>query len=91
MQWEGYFPQSFFGIIINSKRIILVLTPPNKALVNAEFGMRNKTKTSFKNEFEDFLYIWSILMEDLAVPVICAALLKYMICKTSLDLLSLVK
>jgi hypothetical protein len=68
-----------------------VLTPPNKALVNAESGMRNKIKTSFKNEFEDSLYIRFILMEDLAVLVICAAFLKYIICETSLHLLSLVK
>ena len=68
-----------------------MLTPPNKALVNAEFGMRNKIKTSFKMNSKILFYIWSVFMEDLAVPVIRAALLNYIICKTSMHLLSLVK
>jgi len=64
MQREVYFPRIFVGIIIDSKREILVLTPRNKALVNAEFGMRNKIKTSFKMNskilFTFGLYSWKI-------------------------------
>jgi hypothetical protein len=64
MQREVYFPLSFVGIIIDSKREIPLLTPTNKAPLNAEFEMGNKIKTYFKMSskiiFIFGLYSWKI-------------------------------